>query len=383
MTRLNFIFFCGLFFPGWYLIGYGDQCWSQTLLGSSSIPSPYAQPGYAYSFPFDHGTHDNYQIEWWYFTGHLFTETERRFGFELTFFRRKVDLPSVTENPSAWAPRQLYLAHLALTDIKPCQFHYDEKISRAGLGKAGASESRLEVWIDQWKVHTGDPNDPRVHLQASNDRFSLDLQLHPEKNPVIHGLQGVSRKGSLPTQASHYYSFTRLDTEGRLRLKEEELEVKGISWMDHEFGSGELGDDQVGWDWFSLQLDSGMEIMVYRLRRTDGGSDPASSGTVVFPDGQSRHLKLSDLELTVQDYWESPNSYARYPSRWTLNIPSLDMTFDLKPICSNQELVTNRSTHVTYWEGSIDVHGMIQDSPVKGLGYVELTGYAAPLKKEY
>ncbi len=338
-----------------------------------------AKPGYVYSFPHDHGSHDQFGLEWWYFTGHLSNESGRRFGYELTFFRKAIDDPRVQNSSSHWAIKQLYFAHLALTDVENQTFRFAEKLSRGGLGKAGAKSDQMEVWIDRWSLNPVTSDHQVLSLKASEGTFGLDLKLTVEKSPVIHGEEGISRKGAEAGQASHYYSLTRLATEGQLTLESEQFEVTGLSWMDHEFGSGELGDDQVGWDWFSLQFDSKMELMVYLLRRKDGSSDPVSSGTLIFPDGRSRHLRLQDIGVETQDYWISPHTQARYPSGWILDVPSAQLHVQIKPVLADQELRTSRSTQVTYWEGAVDVIGEHRGIPVQGQGYVELTGYSQPL----
>lgn len=339
-----------------------------------------AKPGYVYSFPHDHGSHDQFGLEWWYFTGHLSSEAGRRFGYELTFFRKAIDDPRIQNSSSHWAIKQLYFAHLALTDVENQTFRFAEKLSRAGLGKAGAKSDQMDVWIDRWSLNPVTSDHHVLSLKASERTFGLDLKLTVEKSPVIHGEEGMSRKGAEAGQASHYYSLTRLATEGQLTLGSEQLEVTGLSWMDHEFGSGELGDDQVGWDWFSLQFDSKMELMVYLLRRKDGSSDPVSSGTLIFPDGRSRHLRLQDISVETQDFWISPHTKARYPAKWVINVPSAQLRVQIKPVLADQELRTSKSTQVTYWEGAVDVSGQHRGGSVQGQGYVELTGYTQPLK---
>ena len=335
-----------------------------------------ASPGYTYRFPRDHGSHDEFRTEWWYYTGHLSTKSGRRFGYQLTFFRRGLDQDQVRANPSRWVIRHLYLAHFALSDLDNGRFRYAEKASRAGLGKAGAEAGRLHVWIDHWLAEvTSAQHDPH-HLKASAENFSIDLTLASEKPPVVHGDRGVSRKGNEPGQASHYYSLTKLATTGTLSINGEPQAVTGLSWMDHEFGSADLAEDQVGWDWFSVQLDNRHELMFYRLRRADGTADPASNGTLVFPDGRSRHLSADDLQIEVVNHWTSQASGARYPSRWRIAAPTLDLSLDLAPWLSDQELMTSRSTQVTYWEGAVGVTGMFHGTEVAGQGYVELTGYA-------
>lgn len=338
-----------------------------------------AEHGYRYQFPDDHGSHDEYRTEWWYYTGHLTSEEGTAFGYELTFFRQAMTQAHADTHPSRWSIRHLYLAHAALSDPTQRRFRYAEKVSRAGIGKAGADTGRLNVWIDRWSAEESPLHD-QYHLRAASAEFSFDLQLHPEKEPVVHGVGGISRKGNEPGQASHYYSMTRLRTEGTLTVEGRTQTVHGLSWMDHEFGSGQLGKDQVGWDWFSIQLDDRSELMFYLLRRTDGTADPVSSGTWVQPDGTSYALSASDVQVEVLDQWTSPMSGARYPNRWRLTVPSRRLSLAVAPTMPNQELITERSTQVTYWEGSVTVTGRSSETSVKGRGYVELTGYARPFE---
>ena len=337
-----------------------------------------ALPGYQYRFPRDHGSHDNFLIEWWYFTGHVFSAQGRRFGYELTFFRRAIDDDRVRRNPSRWALHHLYFAHLALTDEDNDQFLYSEKMSRAGLGKAGADTGTLHTWIDQWSVQALTSDHRQFRLKANTPDFSINFEVTSQKPPVIHGLQGVSQKGEPLGQASHYYSLTRLATQGELGLKGEQFTVQGTSWMDHEFGSSDLGEGMVGWDWFSVQLESGYEIMAYWLRHSDGTFDPASSGTLIFPDGSAEHLTKDDLKLEILSYWESQESDTRYPSQWKLSVLPHHIQVTLVPRLANQELRTTKSTQITYWEGAVDVSGTFAEQHVSGMGYVELTGYTEP-----
>lgn len=339
-----------------------------------------ARPGYVYAFPRDHGSHEQFKTEWWYFTGHLSTTNGRRFGYELTFFRRGTDSPDAWSNPSAWAMRHLYFAHFALTDEANDQFRFAEKLSRAGINKAGAEVDRLHVWIDRWVLKTVAPDHGQLQLQAQAEDFSIDLTLKSSKPPVIHGTDGVSRKGPEAEATSHYYSMTRLQTTGSVVVQGVPLAVNGVSWMDHEFGSADLSEGLVGWDWFSLQLENDYDIMAYGLRRADGTFDPASSGTLVRPNGSSTSLSFEALNVRVQEHWTSPASGARYPSQWTLSIPSEKVELNISPRMANQELVTRRSTAVTYWEGAVDVTGLWKGENIHGQGYVELTGYAEPYR---
>lgn len=339
-----------------------------------------AQSGYVYSFPRDHGSHNQFGLEWWYVTGHLASEAGREFGYELTFFRKTIENPQAQDSASRWAIKHVYFAHFAFTDVETQTFRFAEKLSRAGLGKAGAHSEQMQVWIDRWTLSSVTPDHQVLELQVAEGNVGLKLRLTLEKPPVIHGEDGVSRKGVDAEQASHYYSLTRLGTKGQITLGDEMIYVAGLSWMDHEFGSGELGDDQVGWDWFSLQFGSNMELMVYLLRKKDGSIDSVSSGTLIFPDGRSRHLRLQDLKVETLGYWTSPKTQARYPAEWVLEVPSVQLRVRVNPVLPDQELKTSRSTKVTYWEGAVNVSGQHGDMPIFGQGYVELTGYSRPLK---
>lgn len=335
-----------------------------------------ARPGYQYRFPRDHGAHERFRTEWWYYTGHLAAVDGHRFGFELTFFRRGIPPDQVHTLPSKWSIQQLYLAHFALTDLSTGRFYYADKVSREGLGKAGAETGRLKVWVDRWSLLMDEQPAPAHHLQAATDNVAINLTVVPQKPPIIHGRDGISRKGTEPGQASHYYSFTRLGTEGMIRVGAETFAVTGLSWMDHEFGSADLGQHVVGWDWFSLQLSDSTELMWYALRRPDGSSDPVSSGTFVLADGRVQPLDRQDLVIEPLAYWTSSRSKGRYPQRWRLTAPALGLDLTVESLLADQELDTARSTRVTYWEGAVAASGQARGAPVTGRGYVEMTGYA-------
>jgi predicted secreted hydrolase len=337
----------------------------------------HARAGYQFQFPFDHGSHNDFQTEWWYYTGHLQAGHGRTFGYQVTFFRRAVTADVTSRNPSRWTLRHIYFAHFALSDESGGGFRFAEKISRAGIGKAGAETGRLAVWIDDWRV-TAD-GDAHI-IQAGDEGVILDLRLEPEKSPVIHGVDGISRKGPTTGEASHYYSSSRMRTQGTLTIRGTAIPVTGQSWMDHEFGSNQLGDSQIGWDWFSLQLDDRSELMVYQIRRQDGSIEPASGGTWIRPDGTFVHLSREAIRIDTLDRWKSLRSGGVYPARWQLSVPSVDLSAMIRPTIPDQELRTRGSTRVTYWEGSVAVRGEREGKPISGLGYVELTGYAATLR---
>ena len=338
-----------------------------------------ADPAYTLAFPRDHAAHPDHRIEWWYYTGNLEAQGGRRLGYQLTFFRVGVDRRPV--NPSRWAVRDLYMAHFAVTDVERGAHHVAERLNRAGVGWAGASTETLDVWNDGWSATLEEGETPVHRLTAASDDggLALDLRLAPRGPPVLHGVNGFSQKGAAAGNASHYYSLTRLRTTGRLVVDGEDVEVHGLSWMDHEFGSSFLEPAQVGWDWFSIQFNDGIDLMVYVMRRTDGARDPRSSGTLVSPDGVS-HLQVDDYRLTPGRRWTSPASGAAYPVTWRIEVPPHGLDLEVTAAVDAQELETGRSTGVTYWEGAIDVRGTRDGVPVAGSGYLEMTGYAgAPM----
>ncbi|HYO12340.1 MAG TPA: lipocalin-like domain-containing protein [Thermoanaerobaculia bacterium] len=325
-----------------------------------------------FSFPADHGPHPKLRTEWWYYTGNLETDEGRRFGFQLTFFRSAL-APEMPDRRSAWATREAWLAHFAVSDINGERFHSFERWSRGGpVGLAGAQGRPFRVWVEDWSAEgTGEDVFP-MRLSARQGDVGIDLSLEQGKPPVLQGERGLSRKSAEPGNASYYYSLTRMPASGTVRLGGESFQVTGLAWMDREWSTSSLGADQVGWDWFALQLSDGSEVMLYRLRRQDGSADPASSGTVVGPGGKSRTLSLADFTLKDLDRWRSPRSGATYPEHWRLHIPSESLELEVRPFLADQEL--DVSFH--YWEGAVEVEGIRGGKPVRGQGYVELTGYA-------
>lgn len=339
-----------------------------------------AVPPYEFRFPIDHASHPTYRIEWWYYTGHL-RAGERRFGYELTFFRLGVPVATNSAKPaSAWRASQLMFRHLTLTDENGKRFFTDESAERAALDLAGADSTRYLVWIGD--DYAGLEADRRTHRlvassgPAASTPIALDLRLVPEKPPVIHGERGVSQKSAGVGNASHYYSLTRLATRGRLVLGKDTLAVEGRSWMDHEFSSDRLRDTHAGWDWFSIQLSDGRDLMLYRLRRKDGGLEPLSSGTLVEPDGRWQRVRYSDFDTGPTGAWQSTRTGGRYPSGWVVRVPRAGLELKLEPSVLDQELWVKSMGGLAYWEGSVRVTGTSAGQPVTGEGYVELTGYA-------
>jgi predicted secreted hydrolase len=328
---------------------------------------------YRFRFPRDHASHPEYRTEWWYYTGRVAAE-ERRFGYELTFFRVGLDA-AWRRSPSAWAPRDLLLAHLAVTDESRGRFRWSERAQRPALGLAGADTSRYHVWADDWSAALA-PDGSTHQLQARTEGIALDLALAPLRPPVVHGKGGISVKAAGEGHATHYYSITRLATRGTLVVDGRSFPVTGVSWMDHEFGTHQLAPGQTGWDWFGLRLDDGRDLMLYRLRLKDGGVEPSSSGTLVERDGSAHSLPLDTWTLEETARWTSPQSGGHYPAGWHLRIPGAALDLAVRPTVPEQELITGGGTGVTYWEGSVIVAGTSRGRPVRGEGYVELTGYA-------
>ncbi len=335
-----------------------------------------ALPGKTFSFPRDHYSHPGFQTEWWYYTGHIVSHDRRSFGYQLTFFRTALQRKG--SEKSRWTLNTVYFAHFALTDEKENSFAFREKISRGALGQASAKTDRLHVWVDNWFLKEEGEN----HLLEAHDpSMAIRLRLTPLKPPVINGIDGVSQKAQGEGYASYYYSITRMRTIGELTLKGEVFRVEGISWMDHEFGSNQLRDYQMGWDWFSIQLDNNTELMLYIIRHEDGKPDPHSSGTLTHPDGTSHHLRLEEFQIQVLRTWKSRKTGGRYPAKWRILVPQSSLDLMVTPTVSDQELVTQESSRVTYWEGSVRVNGKYGGKAVRGVGYVELTGYAEPFAK--
>jgi predicted secreted hydrolase len=330
------------------------------------------------SFPEDHGSHPDYQTEWWYYTGNLETTTGRHFGYQLTFFRRAL-LPAAerTSRESAWATDQVYMGHFALTDVDGREFMAFERFARRAAGLAGVETAPFAVWLEDWQVAETEPG--VYTLVASQDGLGLEITLTDAKGPILQGDQGYSQKGPEPGNASYYYSLTRLKSSGMVQLKGESFQVSGESWMDHEYSTSALSQGQIGWDWFSIQLDDGSELMVYQIRREDGGIDAFSSGSWIAANGTVTRLGQEDFRIEVHDMWVSPRSGATYPSRWTISVPQLELRLSLEPLLPDQEL----SVSYAYWEGAVQVEGSRAGQQVAGHGYVEMTGYAGSMQGQF
>lgn len=328
-------------------------------------------------FPTDHGAHPEFETEWWYLTGHLEDEAGARFGFQFTVFRRGLE-PGARGEGSALRATEAYAGHLALTDVARGETRFAERLRRSSpLARAATDE--LDVHLEDWSLVRAQASalssSETLVLEAGDPArgFAYSLRLTPEKPLVLHGERGYSRKGADPGNASAYVSWTRLAVTGTLRLDGTERTVTGSAWYDHEFGSTVLADGAVGWDWLSLQLADGRELMAFVLRDAAGAPLAASAGTLVERDGTPRPLARADFRLSATARWTSPRTGATYPAGWTLALPAHNLELTLTPLVPDCELVGS-AMDVAYWEGPIDVSGT-----VTGRGYAELTGYHGSL----
>ncbi|MFP2960606.1 lipocalin-like domain-containing protein [Myxococcus sp. 1LA] len=328
-----------------------------------------------FHFPEDHGPHPEYRTEWWYWTGNLEAEDGHAFGYQFTLFRNA--LAPETEDASrdsAWGARQVYMGHFTVTDVAGGTFHASERFSRVALGLAGATTQPFKVWLEDWETASVGASTWPMRLRAQSDTVALELLLEPGKPPVLHGDRGLSQKSAERGNASYYYSMTRMPSRGTVKVDGRTYTVQGQSWMDREWSTSALGADQVGWDWFSIQLSDGSELMYYQLRHRDGTPDAFSSGLWVPPEGTGEpvHINRDAMRLTVLDTWKSPRSGGEYPSRWRMQVDALGLDLTVTPRVADQELPVT----VLYWEGTVGLEGTRAGQPVSGRGYVELTGYA-------
>jgi len=337
---------------------------------ASSTQFQAALPGYRYEFPRDYFSHPDYQTEWWYYTGNVQAEDGRRFGFELTFFRQAL-VPRPPE--SAWDPRDIFFAHFAASDLDGKRFFHTERTNRSGQGIAGASKPLAKVWNGNWSATFQNGEED---LSALAGQYALQLRLRSQKPPVIHGKDGVSQKSPGPGRASHYFSETHLRADGTLVFDSKQYRVSGLAWMDHEFFTHQLDENQTGWDWLSLQLSDNTELMLFHIRRKDGSLDPFSAGTFVDAQGRAKHLALADFQLQpTGESWTSEATKAHYPVSWTIAIPALQLRLEIKTPLPSQELASANSLAPSYWEGAVFAQGTKSGNAIRGSGYLEMTGY--------
>lgn len=334
------------------------------------------RPGVPITLPRDFGAHPRFRIEWWYVTGSLdMPGVDDPFGFQITFFRAHTDVPA--DNPSAFAARQLLFAHAALTDPVARRLRHDQRIAREGFGIAQASASDTDLKLRDWTLRreaTPDGHAYVAHVDAAAQGFVLDLRLAATQPVLLQGDAGYSRKGPDPSQASYYLSEPQLAASGSLTLEGRKRAVTGRAWLDHEWSEALLHPDAVGWDWIGMNLDDGGALTAFRLRRTDGSALWAG-GSLRSADGQTRNFGPNDVVFTPGRIWASPATRVRYPVEWTISTPT--GRYMVRARLDAQELDSRASTGAIYWEGLSDLFDA--DGRRIGRGYLELTGYAAPL----
>ena len=328
-----------------------------------------------FDFPRDHGPHPEYHTEWWYYTGNLAAESGREFGYQLTIFRSALR-PEMVERSSDFATNQAYMAHFAVTDVIGREHAHFERFSRGAADLAGANgEPTFAVWLEDWRIEQSAPGSYDLVAQAQTDEgpIGLELTLEETRAPLLHGDQGLSQKGPEAGNASYYYSLVGLRSAGVVTLGDERVEVTGLSWMDHEYGTSALSENALGWDWFSLQLENGAVLMFAQIRTADGGLIPQFTGTYVDAAGKQYTIEAGEPAVTVVASWTSPHTGSTYPAAWELEIPAHALQFRIEPLVADQEMNSSYS----YWEGAVRAVGTVDGRQIEGRGYVELTGYSS------
>lgn len=352
-------------------------------------------------FPQDHWSHDTFQIEWWYITGNVSatvtkasketnsdSDEEKEFGYQVTFFRIGLSptlppalppksLSKSNQRSSAWASKNMWMAHVALTDNSAAKHYYDERLSRGAAGLAGIQKNPFKVWLEDWQivgVNNGKNNGEFPwKVSIKNKDFALYLKLSPTKPIVLQGKNGLSQKSGKPGNASYYYSFSRLKTEGKIISRtpqsNHQYNVTGWSWLDREWSTSALGNDQAGWNWFSLQLNDGTDLMYYQMQRKDGKIDSHSSGNWINKNGTYVYLKSHKVQLAPLKYWQSETG-KKYVTEWKMKIPSKNVEWIIKAMLDDQEMLTT----VRYWEGAVRIFDAKSGKAI-GKGYLEMTGY--------
>lgn len=331
------------------------------------------RPDTVLSFPRDHGAHPAFRTEWWYVTGWLRdvkgSAVQQTTGFQLTFFR--VRSAAGTENPSRFAPEQVLFAHVAIADPRKGSLLHEERIARAGLGLAEAREGDTAVWIGDWSLKR---EGGVYHARIAGRELSFELGFSSDREPLLQGEQGFSRKGPDARHASHYYSRPQLAVRGRVGTGSQARSVVGRAWLDHEWSSGYLPEGAVGWDWLGLNLDDGGALMAFRMRDA-AGKVLWSSASWMAPGGEVERFGPAAVAFTPLRRWRSPRSGAEYPVAMTIDIGGRRLR--IEPLMDDQELDARAGTGTLYWEGAVRVY---RDDRELGRGYLELTGYWRPMR---
>jgi predicted secreted hydrolase len=357
------------------LVGACDKTPTESALDLSAALGGQAQQGFsrateprAFQFPQDHAAHPGFRNEWWYITGNLSDEENNRYGYQVTLFRIALT-PKPPISQSNWATNQVWMAHVALTDVSANTHWHDQRLARGAVGLAGQTDHPFRVWLEDWQIIGTAQGDFPWTIDLQTKQFGLKLQLSPRKPVILQGDNGLSQKSSEPGNASYYYSLTRLYTYGEILKGTRRHGVSGWSWLDREWSTSALGADQAGWDWFSLQLEDQHELMLYRLRKQNGETDSHSAGKWVMPSGASQSLVATDVVMQPLRYWISPSGRS-YPVSWKLEIPGLQKQFVVDALVDDQEMATG----IYYWEGAVKVFSAATDD-LLGYGYLEMTGY--------
>ena len=348
---------------------------SMAELGARRVGEPhtakaYAQvrPGTALRFPRDEGSHPEFRIEWWYVTGWLETTAGSIGGFQITFFRTRPAINS--NNPSAFTPRQILIAHAAISDPARGRLQSDQRIAREGFSLAGAARDRLDLWIDDWSLKQGHSEDHGAYRAriAARD-FSFDFTLEAKQSALLQGIKGMSRKGPSPAAASFYYSLPQLNVHGTLTRNGRAQTIVGTAWMDHEWSSTYLDPEAFGWDWIGINLNDGGALMAFQIRDSNGAKLWAG-GSHRSVNGKPRNFEPSEVDFTPRRHWRSPRTDTVYPVAW--RIKASQLTIDIEPLMDDQENDTRATTGAIYWEGAVRA---LRDGVAVGRGYLELTGY--------
>jgi predicted secreted hydrolase len=334
----------------------------------AAVDYPVILPGDAVALPRDHGSHPGFRTEWWYVTGWTRDASGVERGVQVTFFRTRPGLAE--DSRSAFAPRELLFAHAAIADARRGRLVHDQRAARAGLGLAAASTTTTDVHLDGWSLR----REGEVYRAKVDARdFALDLSFATTQPPLLQGERGVSRKGPRPGEASGYYSVPQLAVTGSIEAGSGPLAVTGRAWLDHEWSSAYLAPEAAGWDWIGINLDDGGALMAFRMRGRGGGT-VWGGGSLRDAHGRVRVLAPGDIAFVPGRTWRSPRTGIAYPV--TFDVRAGDRALALEPLMDDQELDARGSVGIVYWEGA--VRAQAGGRPA-GRGYLELTGYGAPL----
>ena len=322
-------------------------------------------------FPRDHGAHPDFRTEWWYLTGWLDSRGGEAFGFQLTFFRVRTPLE---ESASRFAPTQLLIGHAAIASAPRGALLHEERVQRAGFGLVEAATVDTDVRIDRWRF-ARDPASGVYRGTIPARQFTLELAARPTQPVLLQDDAGFSRKGPLAAQASHYYSQPQLAVSATLRENGTLHDLAGVGWLDHEWSSSVLGDDAAGWDWVGMNLDDGTALTAFRIRPRAPGAPIHSYASLRVAGGQPHIYSDQTVAFESLTRWRSPRTGAEYPVAQRLRIG--DRTFETRPLMSDQELDARASTGAVYWEGASE---LLENGRRVGRGYLEMTGYFAPMK---